>query len=254
MKNGRSEDMKMNSMRTLVGLLILLICPLSVFGQTATTNRNVILRRDPSTASVALAHLSQGARLTLVDEAPDSGFYHVRTEDEQVGWVWSKFVTLSVPPAPPPAQPLPRTPPQPPETQCDPSLWSHVYHPLRLIVKQQCISVTGTIVDATAGKKSDGVRHEADGDTHGWLKVDPEFENLLNAGNISDEEGNLVFEIVCKFPVSQQDAKAACSNFTNQVSVPSVGSHVQIVGTLVQDTFHAKWMEIHPVTRITVLP
>src|ERR1700722_18341055 len=246
--------MNKNSMRAFVGLLILLICPFSVLGQTASTNRNVVLRRDPSTASVALAHLAQGARLTLVDEAPDSGFYHVRTEDEQVGWIWSKFVTLSVPSTPPAAQPLALTPPQTPETQCDPNLWSHVYHPQRLIVKQQCISVTGTIVDATAGKKSDGVRHEADGDTHGWLKVDPEFENLLNAGNISDEEGNLVFEIVCKFPVSQQDAKAACSNFTNQVSVPSVGSHVQIVGTLVQDTFHAKWMEIHPVTSIKVLP
>jgi hypothetical protein len=246
--------MKRDSMRTFLGLLILLICPFSVLGQTATTSRNVILRRDPSTASVALAHLPQGARLTLVDEAPDSGFYHVRTEDEQVGWIWSKFVTLSVPPTPPPAQPVPLTPPQPPETQCDPSLWNHVYHALRLIVKQPCVTVTGTIVDATAGKKSDGVRHEADGDTHGWLKVDPEFENLLNAGNISDEGGNLVFEIVCRFPVSQQDAKAACANYTDQVSLAPVGSHVQIVGTLVQDSFHAQWMEIHPVTRITVLP
>lgn len=249
---------KMNSTRTLVGLLILLICPFSVYAQTATTNRNVILRRDPSTASVALAHLSQGARLTLVDEAPDSGFYHVRTEDDQVGWVWSKYVTLAAPPTPPsvptPTPPTPPSPPQPPETQCDSNLWNHVYHPLRLIVKQQCISVTGTIVDATGGKKPDGVRHEADGDTHGWLKVDPEFENLLNAGNISDEGGNLVFEIVCRFPVSQQDAKAACSNYTDHVSLPPVGVHVQIVGTLVQDTFHAKWMEIHPVTRIAVLP
>jgi hypothetical protein len=121
-------------------------------------------------------------------------------------------------------------------------------------VKQQCIAVTGTIVDATAGKKSDGVRHEADGDTHGWLKVDPEFENLLNAGNISDEGGNLVFEIVCRFPVSQPDAKAACTNYMDHVSLPPVGSHVQVVGTLVQETFHAKWMEIHPVTRIAVLP
>lgn len=246
--------MNMNSIRTFVGLLILLICPFSVLGQTATTNRNVILRRDPSTASVALAHLPQGARLSLVDEAPDSGFYHVRTEDDQVGWIWSKFVTLSVPPTPPPAQPLPLTAPQLPETQCDPNLWSHVYHPQRLIVKQQCVSVTGTIVDATAGKKSDGVRHEADGDTHGWLKVDAGFENLLNAGNMSDEGGNLVFEIVCRFPVSQQDAKAACLNYTDHVSLPPVGSHVQIVGTLVQDTFHAKWIEIHPVTSITVLP
>jgi hypothetical protein len=249
--------MKMNSMRTFVGLLILLICPFSVLGQTATTNRNVILRRDPSTASVALAHLPQGARLTLVDEAPDSGFYHVRTEDEQVGWVWSKFVTVSLAPTVPPAPAAPRTAPpapQPPETQCDPNLWSHVYHPTRLIVKQLCVAVTGTIVDATAGKQPDGVRHEADGDSHGWLKVDPEFETLLNAGNISDEGGNLVFEIVCKFRVSQQDAKTACANYTDQVSLPPVGSHVQIVGTLVQDSFHAQWMEIHPVTRITVLP
>lgn len=246
--------MKMNSMRTFVGLLILLICPFSVLGQTATTNRNVILRRDPSTASVALAHLSQGARLTLVDDAPTIGFYHVRTEDDQVGWVWSKYVTLSGPSTPLPTPSTAPPPPHLPETQCDSTLWNHVYHPLRLIVKQQCIAVTGTIVDATAGKKSDGVRHESDGDTHGWLKVDPEFENLLNAGNISDEGGNLVFEIVCKFPVSQQDAKAACASYTDRVSLPPVGSHVQIVGTLVQDTFHAKWMEIHPVTRIAALP
>jgi SH3 domain-containing protein len=248
-EEGGEEMKRMNSTRTLMGVLFLLSCPFSVFAQTATTNRNVILRRDPSTASVALAHLPQGARLTLVDDTPDRGFYHVRTEDDQVGWVWSKYVTLSKPPTPPPTPP-----PQAPQTQCDPSLWNHVYHPLRLIVKQQCIAVTGTIVDATAGKKSDGVRHEADGDTHGWLKVDPEFENLLNTGNMSDEGGNLVFEIVCKFPVSQQDAKAACGNYTDHVSLPTVGSHVEIVGTLVQDTFHAKWIEIHPVTRITIVP
>jgi hypothetical protein len=251
----RGEDViKMTSTRIFTGVLFLLSCPFSASAQTATTNRNVILRRDPSTASVALAHLSRGARLTLVDESPTSGFYHVRTEDDQVGWAWSKFVTLSgpstSPPTPPPAPPTP----QQPVTQCDSSLWSHVYHPLRLIVKQQCVSVTGTVVDATAGKKADGVRHEADGDSHGWLKVDPEFENLLNAGNMSDEGGNLVFEIVCKFPVSQQDAKAACANYSDHVSLPPVGSHVQIDGSLVQDTFHAKWMEIHPVTRITVVP
>jgi hypothetical protein len=80
-------------------------------------------------------------------------------------------------------------------------------------------------------KKRDGVRHEADGDTHGWLKLDPEFENLLNAGNISDEGGNLVFEIVCRFPVTQADAKSACQNYTNHVTLPPVGSHVRIVGT-----------------------
>jgi hypothetical protein len=72
------------------------------------------------------------------------------------------------------------------------------------------VSVTGTIVDASGGSKPDGVRHEKDGDTHGWLKVDPEFQNLLNAGNTSYEGGNLVFEIVCRFRVTQQDAIKAC--------------------------------------------
>src|SRR5256885_4630719 len=50
----------------------------------------------------------------------------------------------------------------------DSNLWNHVYHSSRLIVKQQCIAVTGTMVDATATqsvKQPDGVRHEGDGDT-----------------------------------------------------------------------------------------
>jgi hypothetical protein len=137
---------------------------------------------------------------------------------------------------------------------CDASLWSHVYHPQRLIVKQSCIEVTGTIVDATNGKQSDGMRHEADGDTHGWLKPDPPFQNLLNAGNKTAEGGNLVFEIVCRYPVKQADAVAACKGYKSQITVPPVGSRVRIVGSYVQDTFHAQWMEIHPVTSITVIP
>jgi len=238
--------------RISICLLFLLVCPLSVRAQQATINRNVILRRDPSTASPALEHLPKGARVTLVDQNPDSGFYHVRTEDDQVGWVFSRALTISQAP-PTPAPPTP-TPTPPVDTNCDATLQSHVYHPARLIVKQQCIAVTGTFVDATAGKKPDGVRHEKDGDTHGWLKLDSEFQDLVNAGNISAEGGNLVFEIVCKYPVTQTDAKAACQGFTDHATLPPVGSHVRIVGTYVQDTFHAQWMEIHPVTSITVIP
>lgn len=221
----------------------------SVSAQEATANHNVNVRRDPSTSSPVIAHLVKGDRLTLVDANADSGFYHVRTENDQVGWVWAKFVTIA-PAAPAPPSP----PPAPGEPQCDSSLWNHVYHPGRLTVHQQCIAVTGTIVDATKGDRHDGVRHEADGDTHGWLKVDPQFENLLNAGNKSDECGNLVFEIICRFPVTQPDAKTACKNYTDHVTLPPVNSHVRIVGTYVQDTFHAKWMEIHPVTSIEVIP
>jgi hypothetical protein len=159
--------------------------------------------------------------------------------------VWSKNVT--------PVTALEAVIPK--SDECDDSLWDHVYNPRRLKVKQQCIAVTGRIVDATNGKKADGVRHEADGDTHGWVDLDPQFKSLLNAGNISSEGGNLVFEIVCMFRVSQADAKKACpATFHNQVQLPPVGSHVRIVGTYVQDTNHAQWMEIHPVTSITVTP
>jgi hypothetical protein len=219
----------------------------SLSAQQANVTRNVNLRRDPSTSSPILAHLETGNRLTLIDATEDSGFYHVRTEDDQVGWVWSKFVKLTS--TTPPASPVAGT-------ECDDTLWAHVYHPGRLLVKQQCIAVTGTILDATKGKKHDGVRHEGDGDTHGWLKLDTGFEDLLNAGNKSDEDGNLVFEIVCRFPISKKapDAKTVCAGYTDHVVLPAVGSHVRIVGTLVQDTFHAKWMEIHPVTSITVVP
>lgn len=235
--------------------LALLALSLSVSAQQATANRNVVLRRDPSTSSPALEHLVKGTRVTLVDASADSGFYHARTEDDQIGWVFSKFITVS--------ESAPQTPSDggsgsgtgAPES-CDPSLWNHVYHSYRLIVKQQCIAVTGTIVDATADQRvhqPDGVRHEGDGDTHGWLRVDPGFENLLNAGNVSAEGGNLVFEIICRFPVTQTDAHAACRGYTDRVQLPPVGSHVRVVGTYVQDTFHAQWNEIHPVTSITVV-
>jgi hypothetical protein len=233
-------------------LLALVWCS-SVWAQEAITNHAVILRRDPSTSSPPLEHLSKGARLTLIDLTPDSGFYHTKTEDDQVGWVFSRYVSIS------PTAPA-GTPPAPvvaAEATCDASLAIHVYHPNRLIVKQQCIAVTGTIVDATATqsrKRPDGVRHEGDGDTHGWLKLDPGFENLLNAGNMSDEGGNLVFEIICRYPVTQADAKASCLGYTDHVTLPPVNSHVRIVGRYVQDTFHRQWMEIHPVTSITVIP
>lgn len=139
------------------------------------------------------------------------------------------------------------------KANCDESLWRHVYKPERLKVIQKCVAMTGTIVDATAGKRRDGLRHEADGDTHGWLKPDPGFETLLLPGNKRSEGGNLVFEAVCQFPVKQQDAVEACRGYRSMVVIPPVGSHVRIVGTLVQDQNHDKWAEIHPVSSIEVI-
>ncbi len=84
--------------------------------------------------------------------------------------------------------------------------------------------------------------------------MDPQFKDMLNAGNLSAEGGNLVFEIVCRFPVTQKDAKTTCKGYSDHVQLPPVGSHVSVVGTFVQDTFHAQWNEIHPVTRISTVP
>jgi hypothetical protein len=108
-------------------------------------------------------------------------------------------------------------------------------------------------VDATHGRRRDGVRKEADGDCHGWLKLDPGQDGYLNAGNMSDEDGNLVFEVVCMFPVKQADALAACRGYKNPIVVPPVGSHISMTGSLVQDDNHAHWNEIHPVTAINVI-
>jgi hypothetical protein len=179
----------------------------------------------------------------------------VKTQDGKDGWVFSKSIKIV-------ASPSSSEPAIDPESAsqgtCDESLWTHVYNSTRLIVKQPCITVAGIIVDATANQshhQPDGVRHEDDGDTHGWLKVDPKFEDLLNPGNLSNEGGNLVFEIVCMYdPPKQQDAKAACTDYASPLKMPPVGSHVQIVGSYVRDTFHAQWMEIHPVTSIAVIP
>ena len=246
--------MRIMLQRTALSVLFSAMCSFSAWAQQATANHNVILRRDPSTSSPALEHLQTGARLTLIDANPDGGFYHVQTEDDQVGWVFARFVSVSSAST---AGNPPSAGTNPPTETCDASIATHVYHPNRLIVKQECIAVTGTIVDATATqskKQPDGTRHEHDGDTHGWLKVDAQFQNLLNAGNANDEDGNLVFEIICRFPVTQVDAKTACQGYTDHVNLPPVGSHVRIVGRYVQDTFHGKWNEIHPVTSITVIP
>jgi hypothetical protein len=235
--------------------------------QTAAVTHNVNLRADASTGQPPIRLLTPSEPpLTVLDPTPNVGYLHVRTANNEDGWVWARNVHVSAnarPPAPAPSLPPPSgivspgpgVPGSATVTGCGDGLWRHVYNPKRLLVKQDCITVTGVIVDATATQsrhQSDGVRHEGDGDTHGWLKVDPQFASLLNAGNASDEGGNLVFELVCHYTVKQTDAKAACVGFKDHTKIPPVGTHVAISGTFAQDTNHSKWNEIHPVSSITV--
>jgi len=239
--------------RELMLFVMLSGAALQLLAQQAVVRRDANLREDPSINEPPLAKLHVDDTLTLLDPTPEHGYYQVKTSDGKEGWVFLRSIRILKTPSSSEPASDPETPATGGPAQCDDSLWNHVYHAHRLIVKQPCIAVTGTIVDATSGREPDGVRHEADGDTHGWLKVDSGFEDLLNAGNMNNEGGNLVFEIVCKFPGSQADAVQACSNYKASIVIPPVGSHVQIVGTYVRDTNHAQWMEIHPVTSITVL-
>lgn len=135
---------------------------------------------------------------------------------------------------------------------CGDGLWKDVYNPGRLLIVRDCVTITGTVVDATADQsrqRSDGVRHEPDGDTHGWLRVDSQFQHLIDAGDMKHERGNLVFEIICHYRVIQVDAQSSCRGFKDQTAVPAIGMHVAITGTLVHDNQHG-WNEIHPVSKI----
>jgi hypothetical protein len=170
--------MKITLGRATSWILFLLAWPCSLFAQQGTANLNAILRGDPSTSSPVLEHLAKGVRVTLVDASPDSGFYHVKTEDDQIGWVFAEYIIVSPPPINPVPPETPVTPPPTTSGACEPNLWKHVYHSSRL----QCIEVAGTIVDATANeqtKRPEGVRHEADGDTHGMAQGGPRISESV---------------------------------------------------------------------------
>lgn len=127
---------------------------------------------------------------------------------------------------------------------CDPSLLKHVYHPARLEMIAPCIEVTGTILH---------IKPEADGDDHIQLRIDPQFGNLLDTYNKTEQNNALVLEPVCQGLVTQPDAMAACRDFHSPVVVPPQGTQVRVLGRFVldQEADHG-WTEIHPVTSITV--
>src|SRR6266567_5829046 len=135
---------------------------------------------------------------------------------------------------------------------CDESLWAHTYHEQRLQVIERCASVTGIVIDASHGKNKDGCRHEADGDGHCFLKLDPSQEKYINEMNVKNENGMLVFEPECRYRVTQEDAKQACKNWKQGLRLAPIGAHVRITGAAVLDTQHGH-LEIHPLTSIEVI-
>ncbi len=131
-------------------------------------------------------------------------------------------------------------------TGCDASLWEHVYHKQRLVVVERCVSVTGVIKHK---------KPEADGDEHIQMLLDPSDDALLNDRNRTSQHGALVVEPVCQRAVTQPDAIAACRDFHSDVDIPTQKkARVTVLGAYVLDKeANHGWMEIHPVTSITVV-
>jgi len=123
---------------------------------------------------------------------------------------------------------------------CDPEIWKHVYNPSRLKVIKDCITVSGVITESRA---------EPDGDQHLLLKPDAGNESLLTRKNLKNKKGNLVIEAICVNNITEKKVGDACKGYVNHVTIPSVGAHVKVSGSLVLDT-HNGWNEIHPITKI----
>jgi hypothetical protein len=83
-----------------------------------------------------------------------------------------------------------------------------VYHPRRLKVLASCVAITGVVKV---------IRHEQDGDYHVNVALDAPFRSMLNAGNVTQQHGYLVTEII------PEDAARG-------IHPPRIGTHVRVVG------------------------
>jgi hypothetical protein len=102
-----------------------------------------------------------------------------------------------------------------------------VYHSYRLTVLSTCKWVVGTVVKVTS---------EKDGDHHVNVLPDKGYAGLLNSGDLNQQDGALVTEIMKG----------------QSLPVPSVGEHISLFGTWVLDENHG-WNEIHPIWGIKYL-
>lgn len=129
---------------------------------------------------------------------------------------------------------------------------ANVYHPSRLRVLDPCTTAVGVVRL---------VRHEADGDMHINVRLDPPYARMVNASNLARQDGDLVVEIV---PADEpgcvvgQPPKAPSGTYDYgictgaNVLTPPVGARVRVIGPYVIDTVHG-WAEIHPAWSITLL-
>ena len=130
-----------------------------------------------------------------------------------------------------------------PPGDCNKDLWTRVYNPERLEVKDQCKVVTGTIAERNA---------DEDGDEHMLLKLDDGQDDLLSKENKKKKDGDLVIEAVCVNKATLKKVGSTCDGYSNPIQLPNVGDHVRVTGSYVNDS-HNGWMEIHPISKVEKL-
>ena len=107
-----------------LGLVVL--CSAAARADQATITHDVNLRRDPSSVHKPIRLLTPDDAIELIDTSPLNGYYHVRTDQGEEGWVWSHGVHISHDtgqpnPNPTPPSPNPPSNPTPPSNSNPPS-------------------------------------------------------------------------------------------------------------------------------------
>jgi hypothetical protein len=126
--------------------------------------------------------------------------------------------------------------------ECSEGWWKHVVSPSRLEVYEPCMTVRGTVLF---------VDHANDGDVILFIALDAPFLSLPHIDRVGRYgTGTLELELICRD--SWRIFQPACWGLRNRLPIPAIGDHIEVDGTYVLDKHHG-WVEIHPVTRLTVL-
>lgn len=128
-------------------------------------------------------------------------------------------------------------------TGCDETQWK--FNAEQETVSEKCVYITGVVVRSSP---------EADGDYHIDITPDTPFVSLMNFHNRNEGGGTIGIEPICVVQPKKNETAfvKACNGFVSSVYIPTVGQHIGVLGAYAQDKH--LWMEIHPATKITVLP
>jgi uncharacterized protein YgiM (DUF1202 family) len=82
-------------MRRRVLAVLVIVLSAAAWTQEATLKRGSNLRRAPNTSSAILENLNSGDSVSLVSSAKRLGYYHVRAQDGNLGWLWARNLNVA---------------------------------------------------------------------------------------------------------------------------------------------------------------